>query len=163
MSILFINYSIEMVFRAVPFSSLPSRRTCSGKSELWQQRTAFICLCSWVGHHVRSLQCWYVVAQNLKNHLCETEDRPNISPSPFLSAASKLCFFHQWSKTQILMAKFVKRLFFEPSSPSTCISIRNAGWVAGISHSVQQQKDCFPLCLSKPKTFSPGPYWVSFV
>lgn len=92
MCVLFVNCSVEMVFRAGSFSSLSSRRTCSGKSELWQQRTTFVCLRSCVGHHVRSLQCWYV-AQNLKDHLCEIVDGPNASPSPFVTAVSSCAPF----------------------------------------------------------------------
>lgn len=69
----------------------------------------------------------------------------------------KLCSFRQRSKPWIPLEKCIKRLFFQPSSPSTCISAGNAGCLAGISHGVQQQKDCFPSALSKPETFSPGP------
>lgn len=80
----------------------------------------------------------------------------------FRYCSLKLCSFHRQSKPQILVEKCIKRLFFQPLSPSTCISIGNAGCLAGLSHGVQQQKDCFPPPLSKIKTFSPGPYWVSF-
>lgn len=85
MCVLLVNYSIEMVFGAVSFSSFSSRRTCSGKWEIRQQRIIFVCLPSCVGHHVRSLPCWYG-AQNLRDHLWEIEDGPNTSPSPFVTA-----------------------------------------------------------------------------
>lgn len=148
-----------MVSRAVSFSSISSTRTGAGKRELWQPRTTLVCLCWCAGHPVRRLRCWYI-AQNLKDLLCETGGRTERFTISFGYRSLRLYSFHQTSEPQILLGKNIVRVFSQPSNPSACISIGNAGWLAAITHGVQQQEDCFPPLLPKTPTFSLGPCWV---
>lgn len=119
-----------MVFRAASFSSCSNRRSCFGTSELWQLiilLSAFMC---WIPCEMPAT--WRSTCMKTEGHL-----------TSFPYCNLKVCPLHyaEVQASDFLVKKMIMRLFCLPLSLSTCISIGIAGWLAGISQGVQQQKD----------------------